>query len=69
MGETSGYLVDPRSAQAVLEVLQRVLDFEVDFAELEARAEELQEVIREFREQQGGGMGAAPSDEDLRYIG
>jgi len=69
MGETSGYLVDPRSAQAVLEVLQHVLDFEVDFGSLEDRAEELEEMIREFQEQQGGGVEAAPSDEDLRYIG
>ena len=70
MGETSGYLVDPRSAQAVLEVLQGILGFSVDFSTLEERAEELQEVIREFQEQQGGGgMEAAPADEDLRYIG
>ena len=69
MGETSGYLVDPRSAKAVLEVLQRALDFEVDFASLEDRAEELEEVVREFQEQQGGGVETAPGDEDLRYIG
>ena len=70
MGETSGYLVDPRSAQAVLEVLQSILGFDVDFGSLEDRAEELEEVIREFQEQQGGGgMEATPTDEDLRYIG
>ena len=68
MGETSGYLVDPRSAQAVLEVLQAALDFEVDYGTLETRAEELEEMVREFQEQQGG-METAPSDEDLRYIG
>ena len=70
MGETSGYLVDPRSAQAVLEVLQAIIGFEVDFGTLEERAEELEEVIREFQEQQGGGgVEAGPGDEDLRYIG
>ena len=69
MGETSGYLVDPSSAQAVLEVLQGMLGFSVDFGTLEERAEELQEVISEFQEQHGGGMEAAPADEDLRYIG
>jgi hypothetical protein len=70
MGETSGYLVDPKSAQAVLEVLQVVLGFEVDFATLEEHAEEMEEVmsrLQEMDEQAGaGGMG---SDEDLRYIG
>jgi len=67
MGETSGYLVDPRSAQAILEVLERRLGFEVDFATLEARAEELESVIREFHE--GGGPEPAEPEEDLRYIG
>ena len=67
MGETSGYLVDPKSAQAVLEVLQDVLGFEVDFGSLEERAEEMEEVVRKIQEMEQGTP--APSDEDLRYIG
>jgi uncharacterized protein (TIGR00162 family) len=66
MGETSGYLVDPKSAQAVLEVLQDVLGFEVDFGSLEERAEEMEEVVRKIQEMEGG---PAAADEDLRYIG
>jgi uncharacterized protein (TIGR00162 family) len=66
MGETSGYLVDPKSAQAVLEVLQDVLGFEVDFSSLEERAEEMEEVVRKIQEMEGG---PAATDEDLRYIG
>jgi len=67
MGETSGYLVDPKSAQAVLEVLRDVLDFEVDFGTLEERAEEMEEVVRKIQEMEQGTP--TPSDEDLRYIG
>jgi proteasome assembly chaperone (PAC2) family protein len=67
MGETSGYLVDPKSAQAVLEVLQSVLGFEVDFGSLEERADEMEEVVRKIQEMEGGAP--SPSDEDLRYIG
>ncbi|MFB6297933.1 MAG: proteasome assembly chaperone family protein [Salinirussus sp.] len=67
MGETSGYLVDPKSAQAVLEVLQDVLGFEVDVSSLEDRADEMEEVVRKIQEMEGG-TPAAP-DEDLRYIG
>jgi uncharacterized protein (TIGR00162 family) len=67
MGETSGYLVDPKSAQAVLEVLQEILGFEVDFGSLEDRAEEMEEVVRKIQEMEQGTP--APSDEDLRYIG
>jgi len=66
MGETSGYLVDPKSAQAVLEVLQAVLGFEVDFGSLEDRAEEMEQVVRKIQEME---QSPAPTDEDLRYIG
>jgi uncharacterized protein (TIGR00162 family) len=71
MGETSGYLVDPKSAQAVLEVLCGALDFDVDTAELEDRAEEMEEVVKRLEEmnQEPGGMGSFPADDDLRYIG
>ena len=67
MGETSGYLVDPKSAQAVLEVLQDVLGFEVDFGSLEERADEMEDVVRKIQEMVQGTP--TPSDEDLRYIG
>jgi len=67
MGETSGYLVDPKSAQAVLEVLEELLGFDLDFASLEERAEEMEEVVRKIQEMEQGTP--TPSDEDLRYIG
>ncbi|WP_136717871.1 proteasome assembly chaperone family protein [Halorientalis salina] len=67
MGETSGYLVDPKSAQAVLTVLQDLVGFEVDFGSLEERAEEMEEVVRKIQEMEQGSP--TPSDEDLRYIG
>ncbi|WP_423745477.1 proteasome assembly chaperone family protein (plasmid) [Haladaptatus sp. SPP-AMP-3] len=68
MGETSGYLVDPKSAQAVLEVLQTMLDFEVDFSSLEDRAEEMEEVVNKIEEMESQQAPIA-SDDDLRYIG
>jgi len=67
MGETSGYLVDPKSAQAVLEVLETVLDFDVDFGSLEERAEEMEEVVGKIQEMQAQQQGIP--DEELRYIG
>lgn len=68
MGETSGYLVDPASAKAVLDVLETVLGFEIDVTTLEERAEQLEEFLAEFQEQQMQGQ-QAPGDEDLRYFG
>jgi uncharacterized protein (TIGR00162 family) len=67
MGETSGYLVDPKSARAVIEVLQDLLDFSVDFSSLEEQAEEMEEVVRQMEELEGGSNAGA--GDDLRYIG
>jgi proteasome assembly chaperone (PAC2) family protein len=67
MGETSGYLVDPKSAQAVLTVLEDLVGFEVDFGSLEERAEEMEEVVRKIQEMENSAPAA--SEEDLRYIG
>jgi uncharacterized protein (TIGR00162 family) len=68
MGETSGYLVDPKSAQAVLEILQSVVGFEVDFDSLEERADEMEEVVRKIQQMEEQNAPSA-ADEDLRYIG
>jgi len=66
MGETSGYLVDPKSARAVLEVLQEAVAFDVGYDALEERAEEMEAVVKRVRQmEQSAGSG----DEDLRYIG
>ncbi|GGL61572.1 proteasome assembly chaperone family protein [Halocalculus aciditolerans] len=67
MGETSGYLVDPKSAAAVLDVLETHLDFETDHDALDDRADEMEDVVEQM--QQMEGQQQAPSEEDLRYIG
>jgi len=70
MGETSGYLVDPKSARAVLEILEDLLELEFDFADLEERAEEMEEVINRIREMENQQSSMElPSDDDLRYFG
>ncbi len=70
MGETSGYMVDPKSAQAVLEVLTQALGFEVDMEELEERAEEMEEVVQRLQDMnQIQQSPSAAGENDLRYIG
>ena len=64
MGETSGYLVDPRSAASVLAILSTLLDVTVDPTQLNARAAEMERVIQGLIE--GERM---QSDEELSYIG
>jgi len=67
MGETSGYLVDPKSAQSVLEVLSDVLSVKVDFSDLESRAEQMDKLAQQLRDLERAAEN--PTDEDLRYIG
>jgi uncharacterized protein (TIGR00162 family) len=67
MGETSGYLVDPKSSRAVLSALQEAVGFDVGYETLEDRAEEMQEVVERIQQMEQGS--SPPSDEDLRYIG
>lgn len=68
MGETSGYVVDPKAAKAVLEVLSELLDVEVDMAALEEKAEELEQFVSKVMEQVPQEQ-ATTAKEDLNYIG
>ncbi len=66
MGETSGYFVDPKSAQALLEVLARRLDFKIDLSELEDRAQQIDAITSKLKESE---PAPEPRKEDLGYIG
>ena len=66
MGETSGYLVDPKSARAVLEVIESAAAIEIGYDSLSERAEEMEAVVKRIRQME---QGTTPSEEDLRYIG
>ncbi|HUI38859.1 MAG TPA: PAC2 family protein, partial [Thermoplasmata archaeon] len=70
MGETSGYFVDPRSAEAVLKVLTKVLELEVDFSDLEAKAKEIDRIAQKIHDvEQRPSEGPPTPREDLGYIG
>jgi len=68
MGETSGYLVDPKSAQAVLTVLCKALNIDINMQALEDRAKEMEKIVARLREMEQTGMHEVASEEDLRYI-
>jgi hypothetical protein len=65
MGETSGYFVDPKSAQAVLEILAKILDVTVNYDELEAKAKQIDSITARLKEIEA----KVDQDEDLGYIG
>ncbi|MGI0052833.1 MAG: PAC2 family protein, partial [Thermoplasmata archaeon] len=72
MGETSGYFVDPRSAEAVLRVLGRVLRVPIDFTDLEEKAREIDRIaqkIHEVADPKSAAVSTGGPHEDLGYIG
>ena len=71
MGETSGYFVDPRSAEAVLKVLTHVLGLTVDLSDLEAKAKEIDRIAQKIHEaeQKPAETTREQPREDLGYIG
>jgi uncharacterized protein (TIGR00162 family) len=50
LGETRGYLADPRAAKSVLEVLERIVGLEVTLAGLDAQIEKANELVVKMRE-------------------
>ena len=76
MGETSGYFVDPRSAEAVLRILLKTFNMNVDLSDLEAKAKEIDRIASRLRETEAKLVTDTPSTggpsqpkEDLGYIG
>ena len=66
MGETPGYLVDPKSAKAVLKILMKATNVEIKLTALEKKAKEIEQIAQQLKEMEG-----IPSEktEELRYIG
>ena len=67
LGLTSGYLVDPKSAQAVLKILWQVLNLELDMQALEERAEEMEKVVERLKEMEQAQIPRR-REEELGYI-
>ncbi|MCK5030843.1 MAG: PAC2 family protein, partial [Thermoplasmatales archaeon] len=67
MGETPGYLVDPKSAKAVLKILMKITNIDVNLSALEKKAKEIEQIAHQLREMEGLSGGEKP--EELRYIG
>jgi uncharacterized protein (TIGR00162 family) len=63
MGETSGYLVDPKSAASLLRVLNTLLDLAIDPTLLEQRAEEMEHMLQKLVDGE-----RVSQDEELRYF-
>ena len=50
LGETRGYLPDPKAAKSILTVLQQMLGIEVDLAELDKEIEKFEKIAERMKE-------------------
>jgi len=66
MGETPVYLVDPKSAKAVLKILIKITNVEVDLSELENKAKEIEHIAHQLKEMENVSKDKS---EELKYIG
>ncbi len=72
MGETPGYYIDAEAAKALLNVLMKLLNLEIDTEKLEERAKETRKMItkaQQMEQEMIERMTLKPGEEDLRYIG
>jgi len=66
MGETPGYLVDPKSAKAVLKILMKITNIKIDLSALEDKAKEIEHIAHQLKEMEGLSK---EKTEELKYIG
>jgi len=65
MGETSGYFVDPKSAEAVLQVLAKALKVKLDFSALQEKAHQIDLITSKLKD---AAVPAEPKKENLDYF-
>ena len=65
MGETSGYMVDPKSATTVLKSLQKLLNIKINLEELEKRAKQVDSITSQLKQTESG----LEDKVDVNYIG
>jgi hypothetical protein len=66
MGETPGYLVDPKSAKAVLKILNKITNIDINFSRLEEKAREIEQIAQQLSEMESM---AKDKPDELEYIG
>lgn len=75
LGETSGFpiLTDPKAAEAVINVLQKILGTKADISKLHEKVKEMHEFLKKLEDMQHEAMEQMrpkpKKPEELRYIG
>ncbi|GAH14467.1 unnamed protein product, partial [marine sediment metagenome] len=64
---TPGYLVDPKSAKAVLKILMKLTNIEIDLSALEKKAREIETIAHQLKEIES--ISQKERTDELKYIG
>ncbi len=76
LGETSGYVIDPKASKAVLNSLSKFINFKIDMSELDQKAKETEDLIKVLQSQghvpgapeQPIPLKSSPDEKNLGYI-
>jgi uncharacterized protein (TIGR00162 family) len=68
LGETSGYIVDAKAAQIVLETFTQMVPIPLDLSKLEERAKETENVVKNIADAQRRGQEKGGDRSRLGYI-
>jgi len=63
LGETSGYVIDAKASKAVLEVLCKMLNIDLDMSDIESRAKDTEEIIKTIHAQ----ASSQNLDQEMRF--
>ncbi|MFT4892601.1 MAG: hypothetical protein ACI8Z7_000382 [Candidatus Nanohaloarchaea archaeon] len=73
LGETPGFLLsDPKATEAVLQSIEKILDLDIDYTDLDEKVKESQEVLKKLQNlkgKQGQDQEKQQGQQDLGYIG
>ena len=70
LGETPGFLLsDPKATEAVLKVVEDILDLDLDYSDLDQKVEESQEVLKKLQNMKQQQGQDSEQSSDLGYIG
>jgi len=65
MGETSGYIADPKSAREILLILQKLLSIEIDLSELDDKVKKVGAITKHLTDLSNP---LEESESDIKYI-
>ncbi|WP_010478772.1 proteasome assembly chaperone family protein [Thermococcus zilligii] len=72
LGESLGYIVDPKAAKVVLSAVTKILGIEINMSALDERAKETEEILRKVQEMQRAmleqSMPPQQEEEDRGYL-